>query len=189
MPSLSLRKRTGIDQNRENGRVFKRFKCLKSYMSLSCEYGSKEKANWPKYYGCSVLERKITLEPGAIIDRFGGNYGYYLGDKKSTYTMRSLNIIKPYLRCEEEYKKKLKKGEIVYREFVILKPLKVKTCKIIHAFGNSGGGVQYRLFEKSIKEHVNPKPDLNNAKIPNIGDLIAYGYIAPIPIHSLPKFR
>jgi hypothetical protein len=158
-------------------------------MSLSCEYSSKEKVNWTKYFGCSVLERKITLERGAIIDRFGGNYGYYFGNPNSTYTMRSLHIIKPDFRCQEEYKKKLKKGEIVYREFMILKPLKVKTCKIIHAFDNSGGGVQYRLFEKSIKEPVSPKPDLNNAIIPNVGDLIAYGYIAPIEIHRLPKFR
>lgn len=157
-------------------------------MSL-CEYNPKEQFKWPKYFGCDEIERKITLQPGAIIDRFGGNYGYYFGHPSSTYVMRSLHIIKPTSACQAEYKNKIKMHKLVYRKFQVLKPFKVKTCKILHAFDNSGGGIQYRLFETSMKEMVSPKSDLEDALIPNIGEMLAYGYIIPIEVHHIPKFR
>jgi Tuberculosis necrotizing toxin len=134
-----------------------------------CDY---DPANieWPANNGCleGTTETEIQLEPGKILDRFGGDQGFYFGDNDSSFDSRSLVSLKPDSGCESEYHERLETKKILYNKFIVLKPFTVKTCEIAPAFGHQGNGIQFRTFENSI-------PDSNSS--PNVKKLIDTGYI------------
>ena len=86
---------------------------------------------WPPYPGSiDQLEADYTLLPGTKIDRFGQPKGSFLSPIGTAYSDRSL---KPGTLKEDYY---------VYE---VKKPLTVKAGEILPWFGETGGGIQYRL--------------------------------------------
>ena len=78
-----------------------------------------------------------TLDVGALIDRYGGPGGDFTAPKGTPYKMRSL----PYY-----------KNQNVYHVYRVIKPIEnVEAGRIAPAFGERGGGIQYRL-PTNIKE-------------------------------------
>lgn len=80
-----------------------------------------------------------TLDVGALIDRYGGPGGDFTAPKGTPYKMRSL----PYY-----------KNQNVYHVYRVIKPIEnVEAGRIAPAFGERGGGIQYRL-PTNIKELI-----------------------------------
>ena len=80
-----------------------------------------------------------TLDVGALIDRYGGPGGDFTALKGTPYKMRSL----PYY-----------KNQNVYHVYRVIKPIEnVEAGRIAPAFGERGGGMQYRL-PTNIKELI-----------------------------------
>ena len=72
-----------------------------------------------------------TLDVGALIDRYGGPGGDFTAPKGTPYKMRSL----PYY-----------KNQNVYHVYRVIKPIEnVEAGTIAPAFGEPGGGIQYKL--------------------------------------------
>jgi len=148
----------------------------------TCDYDTSKGINWPQNHGCKLKpdgedpETEIDLEPGTIIDRFGGDSGFYFGDKSSTFDSRSLVSLRPGQECEPEYKKRLAEKKLLYNEYRVLKPFSVKTCTIAPAFGHEGNGVQYRLYENSI---IDPDVDATGGDriTPSVKTMLDKGYI------------
>ena len=90
-------------------------------------------------------ERRIILQPGTVIDRYGDLNGKYLSPIGTPLEMRALP---PTTKISE------------YSQFVILKPLEVDASMIAPAFNKIGLGTQYKtkdtinelLEKKFIKE-------------------------------------
>lgn len=84
-----------------------------------------------------------TLDVGALIDRYGGPGGDFTAPKGTPYKMRSL----PYY-----------KNQNVYHIYRVIKPIEnVEAGTIAPAFGEPGGGIQYKLpapIEKLLGEYL-----------------------------------
>ena len=84
-----------------------------------------------------------TLDVGALIDRYGGPGGDFTAPRGTPYKMRSL----PYY-----------KNQNVYHIYRVIKPIEnVKAERIAPAFGEPGGGIQYKLpapIEKLLDEYL-----------------------------------
>lgn len=84
-----------------------------------------------------------TLDVGALIDRYGGPGGDFTAPKGTPYKMRSL----PYY-----------KNQNVYHVYRVIKPIEnVEAGRIAPAFGEQGGGIQYKLpapIEKLLDEYL-----------------------------------
>lgn len=161
-----------------------------------CEYEPHE-LKWPKNFGCDGTETLITLLPGTIVDRFGSNFGYYLGQDNEMFGKRSLPYVKPLKQCKQVYYEKLNSKKIRYTRFLIKKPLTVASCKIASAFYYDGNGTQFRLVPESIVQTEEseisdkldpPAPNINETKTPNIGELIKLGYLEEITVSKIPDF-
>ncbi len=78
-----------------------------------------------------------------MIDRYGGPRGDYAAPKGTPYKMRSL----PYY-----------KNQNVYHIYRVIKPIEnVEAGRIAPAFGEPGGGIQYKLpapIEKLLDEYL-----------------------------------
>lgn len=138
--------------------------------------------NWPENFGCYGNEEIVTIQKGEHVDRFGNHKsGYFLGymkkNKPFSYTSRSLRNINS--TCKNEYHTRIRNGTLRYTVYKVLKKFKVKKCKIAPAFGHTGFGIQYRLYEDSI--------DSNNT--PNMNDMLENGYLAIIPTTIIPAFN
>ena len=84
-----------------------------------------------------------TLDTGVLIDRYGGPGGDFTAPKGTPYKMRSL----PYY-----------KNQNVYHIYRVIKPIEnVEAGRIAPAFGEPGGGTQYKLpapIEKLLDEYL-----------------------------------
>ena len=84
-----------------------------------------------------------TLDTGVLIDRYGGPGGDFTAPKGTPYKMRSL----PYY-----------KNQNVYHIYRVIKPIEnVEAGTIAPAFGEPGGGIQYKLpapIEKLLGEYL-----------------------------------
>jgi hypothetical protein len=110
---------------------------------------------WPPNNGADSSETDFILEKDMIIDRFGGyidvgnktfvDPGYFVGTKDIPFSKRSLSD----------------KGYI-YSIYKVLSPIQVKKGQSIPWKGQTGLGIQYRLFrhiddlkaDKCIKELI-----------------------------------
>ena len=198
MPSNKTKKSTKIKRKKTRFTKSKKYKARtskihKTFMVGSkggsfdsledCEYEPHE-LKWPENYGCDGNETIITLPPGTILDRFGSNFGYYLGQDNEMFNKRSLPYVKPLQQCKPVYYEKLNSKKIRYTRFLIKKPLKVASCKIASAFYHTGNGIQFRLVPESIVQTEEyeisdkldpPAPNINETKTPNIAELIKLG--------------
>ena len=82
--------------------------------------------------------RPRTLQPGQFIDRFGKASGRWLSPEGTPLPARSLppNAIFP----DED-------GSWIYFRYEVLKPFDVEMSEVAPAFGQPGGGFQYRTDE------------------------------------------
>ena len=85
---------------------------------------------WPPNAGFLGDSSKLTLEPGAIIDRYGGYRGTYAAPDGTGYRARAL---KPGT------------DRAPFRSFEVLKPIEVDAGLVRSWFGYEGLGTQYKL--------------------------------------------
>jgi len=85
--------------------------------------------NWPPGDGSQGDTSEITLAPGTLIDRFGGDGGAYFSPKGTPYGQRAL----PYV-CDLR----------AYRIFRVEQSFTVTSGTIKPWFGEAGLGTQYR---------------------------------------------
>ncbi len=93
---------------------------------------------WPPNNGFQENPTSITLEPGTIVDRYGGSSGKFVSPIGTSYVERSLPIgsdTRPY------------------NAYQIVKPIEVQSGFVAPWFGQLGGGVQYQ-FSKTIEELI-----------------------------------
>jgi hypothetical protein len=151
-------------------------------ITSACDYDTSNGIKWPENHGCLEEEEKIlVLNPDTIIDRFGGDGGFYFGDKSSTFDNRSLISLRPGSHCETEYNERLETKKILYTQYKVIRPFRVKTCTIAPAFGHEGHGAQYRLYEDSI-EDPDIDPNGGDRITPSVKTMIDKGYIEVKPI-------
>ncbi|MGG1312690.1 TNT domain-containing protein [Cohnella laeviribosi] len=84
------------------------------------------------------MPKKVTLQPGTRIDRYGLETGKFVSPEGTPYEMRSLapgTETKPYTVYE------------------VVKSLDALGGKIAPWFDQPGGGIQYK-FDQSIKELI-----------------------------------
>ncbi len=165
-----------------------------------CAYDSSS-LSWPTNYGClsGTTETIITTKVGDRFDRFGWPTGYYLGNDSSTYDMRSLSHVKQMNECNDVYAYKLQHQLIKYTLYEVLKPFNLKTCEIEPWFNHSGHGIQYRTYENTIPDtnKISIKHDVSDGKngnlppvkVPNIQELVDYGYLKIINTSTYPMFK
>lgn len=90
------------------------------------------------------LRAETTLQVGARIDRYGGESGNYFAPEGTSYVARAL----PPGNLTNE-------GDPVncnYHVYQVIKPLPVYTGPIAKAFEQPGGGTQYEVTDKTVKE-------------------------------------
>jgi len=142
-------------------------------------------------------EQVITLEIGTVLDRFGTDFGFFLG-KDSTFDQRSLPSVKPDSNCVDSYKTGLETHAILYNVYKVTKPFKVETCQIAPAFGHAGLGMQYRLFTGSIddvndiarvEEKSNSPEGKPGLKVPNVKEMVTLGYLEEMKATDPPPFN
>lgn len=97
-----------------------------------------EKGNikWPPNDGFAGTPKKMTLQPGTRIDRYGYEGGTFVSPEGIPYNARSLapgTELKPY------------------NVYEVVKPIDGLEGKIAPWFDEVGGGIQYKL-NQSIKE-------------------------------------
>jgi len=140
--------------------------------------------NWPPDHGCvSGTKEKDTLKEGQLVDRFGDDTGYFLGDAGDYYVYRSLpyfgsldnNAVKKDLnQIRNDYIRKYNENTLKhnpaynYKQYRVLKQFDVEKCKIASWFGFEGQATQYRTFR-------------------SISDLVTNQFLIP-ETHSYPPF-
>ena len=88
------------------------------------------------------IEQQVEVRAGDVIDRYGGDYGNFASPDGTHYPQRALpveNLTQPYYR---------------YR---VLRPLPTNKGVVAPAFGEPGGGIQYR-FEYPISHYLSAVP-------------------------------
>lgn len=97
-------------------------------------YNSDGSPIWPTNRGFEGNPTTTTLEPGTLVDRYGGyDGGTFVLPKGTSYTERALPTgtdKKPYT------------------VFEVVKPVEVQAGKIAPWFGEKGGGIQYEFSKK-----------------------------------------
>ena len=73
--------------------------------------------------------KNVYLQPGTLIDRYGGSGGKYFSPAGTPLEMRSLSP---------------KANTSIYSTFVVLKPFEVEMGIVAPAYGHKGYGIQYR---------------------------------------------
>jgi hypothetical protein len=115
--------------------------------------------NWPGNYGCRTRSNKQEyLFEGTPLDRFGGEWGVYLGKPTDSYMSRSMNrISNRNLNKYQEYytteKHHLLPNSHKYHLYELLKPIYTYRCTAAAAFDKPGGAKQFLV----------PAIDLNEA--------------------------
>ena len=150
---------------------------------------------WPDFNGCDGREQSLTFQVGETYDRYGSEKGYFLGDLRNTFDQRSMAAMKPGARCSHVFRNRLLSKEQQYRQYRVLKPFVVKTCKVAPFFGHPGGGIQYRLFpgtiplnEQSLIEYKTNEAAGDHLK-PNVEEMVKLGYLQDVGRNIIaPKF-
>ena len=94
---------------------------------------------WPPNSGAYGPIEKVTLKPGATVDRYGYDTGYYISPEGIAFEQRAI----PSSSLEKPYK--------VYE---IIKPIEdVSQSKVLPWFGQPGQGTQYKL-PKPVKWYL-----------------------------------
>jgi Tuberculosis necrotizing toxin len=101
--------------------------------------GALEKSVWPANGGFLGEPVDTTLEPGTIVDRYGGPGGSYVSPDGTPFSERGLPS---YYENSQPY----------YR-YEVVEPVTVRGGIAAPAFGSSGGGVQYQ-FGTSIQDLI-----------------------------------
>ncbi|WP_155407565.1 glycohydrolase toxin TNT-related protein, partial [Yersinia pseudotuberculosis] len=96
----------------------------------------KQHNEWPPNRGFSGIPKKIELQPGTLIDRYGHEYGTFTSPKGVPYRHRSL---KPGT------------DGTPYNVYEVKEPIIVMSGKAAPWFGYEGGGMQYELPKKVIE--------------------------------------
>jgi len=94
---------------------------------------------WPENAGFAEDAEYVTLEPGTLVDRYGGNEGSFTASAGTPYEQRSL----PY-----------EEGDMEFRTYEVLKPIdNVYQGATTPAFGESGGGTQ-QMFTYDMQYYI-----------------------------------
>ena len=93
--------------------------------------GGKPNWNWPDTHDGAVegTESPTQLKPGEVLDRYGPDEGQFLCPSGTSYPERSV----PADRLAGEY-----------HQYKVVRPFAAKEAKIAPAFGEPGGGIQFR---------------------------------------------
>ncbi|MDR3494059.1 MAG: TNT domain-containing protein [Ancalomicrobiaceae bacterium] len=94
---------------------------------------------WPAFPGSTGPETPVTLPVGTVVDRYGSPFGTFTSPAGIPYEQRAL----PYDQTA-----------VPYSQYRVLKPLGTNSSTIAPAFGDPGGGTQYR-FDKSVQDLIN----------------------------------
>ncbi len=92
---------------------------------------------WPPRDGCAeAAPVAATIEPGALIDRFGSEGGSFFSPVGQPFANRAL----PYI-C----------SQMVYTTYRVKQAMNVQSCAAAPWFGEPGGAVQYKTAEPAYK--------------------------------------
>lgn len=105
----------------------------------------------------ATIKGNATLLTGTLIDRFGGEYGYYLSPALAPYSQRAIppsNLDTPEGKPRYPYN---------YHVYKVVQPFVVEAGPIAPYFGQPGAGTQYHTFM-------------------NISMLVDNGYLQRVPL-------
>jgi hypothetical protein len=114
--------------------------------------------NWPGNYGCRTRSNKQEyLFEGTPLDRFGGEWGVYLGKPTDSYMSRSMNrISNRNLNKYHEYyttdKHHLLPKSHKYHLYEVNKPIYTYRCTTAAAFDKPGGAKQFLVPAIDIQD-------------------------------------
>ena len=110
--------------------------------------------DWPKNNGCvdNTLNETI-LKKGKIVDRFGSEYGKFVGETYESYDDRAIPYFSTTDECKQEYNKiysndKTPDAKNNYHIYKILEDVPTQSCQIKPHFGHGTlktENVQYYL--------------------------------------------
>jgi hypothetical protein len=104
--------------------------------------------SWPGNNGAVAgTANSATLEPGQVLDRIGNPSGTFLSPVGTDITGRALA---PGSFAD------------MYSQYVVLKPFIVEQSGIAPAFGEMGGGVQFKIPGDATGERVTVQDLINN---------------------------
>lgn len=104
---------------------------------------------WPGNYGCRTqANKKEYVLQGTLLDRFGGDWGVYLGKPVDSFISRSMNrISNRNLNKYQEYytsdKHHLLPATHKYHLYEVNKPIYTFSCIAAAAFDKPGGAKQF----------------------------------------------
>lgn len=107
------------------------------------EASDQYREGWPPPGKEGVNRRWETLQPGATIDRFGGEHGSWLSPTGTPYPDRAIT--------EDSYEK----GYFVYE---VARPFNTMTSTITEAQGYPGGGIQHDIRPLKVSDLLNADP-------------------------------
>ncbi|WZY01304.1 glycohydrolase toxin TNT-related protein [Bacillus sp. FSL W7-1360] len=117
---------------------------------------------WPPNDGFKGERVKTTIEPGAVIDRYGEpETGRYLSPAGTPYEQRALA---------------LHSDSASYRQYRVKRPFQVESGEIAPWFDRPGGGTQYYTGNSPKVPH----PDTGKLYEPTVKNLELLGYIEEI---------
>ncbi|WZY01341.1 TNT domain-containing protein [Bacillus sp. FSL W7-1360] len=117
---------------------------------------------WPPNDGFKGKRVKTTMEPGAVIDRYGEpETGRYLSPAGTPYEQRALA---------------LHSDSASYRQYRVKRPFQVESGEIAPWFDRPGGGTQYYTGNSPKVPH----PDTGKLYEPTVKNLELLGYIEEI---------
>ncbi len=94
---------------------------------------------WPPNGGFAGTPVRTTLQPGTIVDRFGGTGGFYLSPSGTPAAARSL---RPGTEGQP------------LTVYEVVKPLVVEAGPAASWFGRPGGGTQYYLRTRTVQDLI-----------------------------------
>jgi hypothetical protein len=114
--------------------------------------------NWPGNYGCRTRSnKKEYLFEGTTLDRFGGEWGVYLGKPTDSYMSRSMNRISnrnmnKYREYYTTNKHHLLPDSHKYHLYEVSKPIYTYRCTTAAAFDKPGGAKQFLVPAIDIQD-------------------------------------
>jgi hypothetical protein len=140
---------------------------------------------WPPNWGCvsdPLNVKRVTLEVGKLIDRFGRETGEFFSPVSESYKKRSLSGVKDTDDCKQFYSEKYNPTNNSadwqtandYNVYKVIKEFVAVQCEAAPHFGLPGGATQYWV-PKNLDDPMNTLK-LENAN-KTIKELVETGYI------------
>jgi hypothetical protein len=130
---------------------YDRFGDEKNHQKFLAAYWGDKGWKYPENDGFVGKPTKTVLQPGDLVDRFGGQSGRFLAPTGTPFVQRSLPP-QSLNTCEYEPGVRMPYG---YYRYKVEKEIKVVSGTTAKWFGQSGGGMQYKVESPNPPERRN----------------------------------